>query len=63
MNTSKLDFALGFVICLIICTTGLTIVVDYIKTEAVNDYLSGELKCVPDNFEPEILVCRTNVGK
>lgn len=63
MNTSRLDFALGFLICLIICTAGFTLVSDYIKTKGVNQYLSGELKCVPDNFEPETLVCRSNVGK
>lgn len=41
----------------------LSLLADGINSKAVNMYISGELKCVPDAFEPETLICRSNVGK
>ena len=63
MSREKFDVPLAIVLTIICCFLSFCLILDYLKTVAVNQYLSGELKCVPDNFEPTKLVCRSSVGK
>ena len=56
-------FISGFFAGLFFTTAIIYLINDAFKSTAVNQYISGELKCVPDAFEPETLICRSNVGK
>lgn len=62
MSHEKFDVPLAVVITLILCVLSFGIAVDYVKTLAVNMYLSGELKCQPKPFTENELTCIT-VGK